>query len=254
MAKYVATGPTLVQAVLINIASSGCTASFWVTLTFLLGDPPYNYSTLTVGLFGLVGIFGLLMSPFVGWSIDKFTPWYGILIANGALLATYVLQTAAIGLHVSVAVILCISVDIFRQTQNVSLASQVLALEPNARGRLNSVLIISVCARRTRLPRALADETDALDSSSSAPSWVRLWDRRCSRSRAGAPAVRSASLGWCSPWLYSWYVVRTSRDTPGSDGMADADPSGLCTTTLKLLMLAGTQWSSTTVRYLSMKK
>ncbi|RPD78481.1 MFS general substrate transporter [Lentinus tigrinus ALCF2SS1-7] len=127
MVKYAVTEPTLVQTVLINIPSSGCTASFWVTLTFLLGDPPYNYSTLTVGLFGLVGIFGLLMSPFVGWSIDKFTPWYGILITNGALLATYVLQTAVIGPHVSEAVIICISVDIFRQTQNMS------PREPSAR-------------------------------------------------------------------------------------------------------------------------
>lgn len=102
--------------------------------------------SLTIGLFGLIGIVGLLMSPFVGWSIDKLTPWYGILIADTALLATYALQTGAIGLHVSVVVIICISVDIFRQTQNVSLASHVLALEPNARARLNSVLIMSVRA------------------------------------------------------------------------------------------------------------
>ncbi|KAI0717295.1 major facilitator superfamily domain-containing protein [Cerioporus squamosus] len=118
MAKYAVTEPTLVQAILINIASSGCTASFWVTLTFLLGEPPYNYSTLIIGLFALIGIFGLLMSPFVGWGIDKLTPWYGILIANAALLATY--------------------------TQNVSLASHVLTLESNARARLNSVLMVSL--------------------------------------------------------------------------------------------------------------
>ncbi|KAI0712974.1 major facilitator superfamily domain-containing protein [Cerioporus squamosus] len=144
MAKYAVTEPTLVQAILINIASSGCTASFWVTLTFLLGEPPYNYSTLIIGLFALIGIFGLLMSPFVGWGIDKLTPWYGILIANAALLATYVLQTGAIGLHVSVVVIITVAIDVFRQTQNVSLASHVLTLESNARARLNSVLMVSL--------------------------------------------------------------------------------------------------------------
>lgn len=45
MAKFAFTEPMLIQASLINMASSACFSSFWVTLTFLLGGPPYNYST-----------------------------------------------------------------------------------------------------------------------------------------------------------------------------------------------------------------
>lgn len=45
MAKYLVTEPRLIQAVLINVASVACWSSFWVTLTFLLGGPPYEYST-----------------------------------------------------------------------------------------------------------------------------------------------------------------------------------------------------------------
>ena len=45
MAKYAVTEPLVVQTALINIASSACFTSFWVTLTFLLGGPPYHYST-----------------------------------------------------------------------------------------------------------------------------------------------------------------------------------------------------------------
>ena len=45
MAKYVVTEPLVTQAALINIASSACFTGFWVTLTFLLGGPPYYYST-----------------------------------------------------------------------------------------------------------------------------------------------------------------------------------------------------------------
>ena len=45
MAKYAVTEPLLVQAVLISIPSSACFTNWWVTLTFLLGGPPYNYST-----------------------------------------------------------------------------------------------------------------------------------------------------------------------------------------------------------------
>jgi predicted MFS family arabinose efflux permease len=45
MAKYAVTEPLVVQSALVNIASSACYTAFWVTLTFLLGDAPYNYST-----------------------------------------------------------------------------------------------------------------------------------------------------------------------------------------------------------------
>ena len=45
MAKFSVTEPILIQGCLINLASSACFSNFWVTLTFLLGGPPYYYST-----------------------------------------------------------------------------------------------------------------------------------------------------------------------------------------------------------------
>ena len=45
MAKFAVTEPALIQAYLINMASSATFSSYWVTLTFLLGEAPYNYST-----------------------------------------------------------------------------------------------------------------------------------------------------------------------------------------------------------------
>ena len=45
MAKFSVTEPILIQASLINFASNACFSNFWVTLTFLLGGPPYHYST-----------------------------------------------------------------------------------------------------------------------------------------------------------------------------------------------------------------
>ena len=45
MAKFSVTEPILIQASLVNLASSACFSNFWVTLTFLLGGPPYHYST-----------------------------------------------------------------------------------------------------------------------------------------------------------------------------------------------------------------
>lgn len=45
MVTYSVTEPRLVQAALVNIASVACWSNFWVTLTFLLGDKPYHFST-----------------------------------------------------------------------------------------------------------------------------------------------------------------------------------------------------------------
>ena len=45
MGKLAVTEPILIQASLINMASSACYSNFWVTMTFLLGGPPYHYST-----------------------------------------------------------------------------------------------------------------------------------------------------------------------------------------------------------------
>jgi hypothetical protein len=45
MAKFAVTEPALIQACLLNFASNAGYTSFWVTLTFLLGGPLYNYST-----------------------------------------------------------------------------------------------------------------------------------------------------------------------------------------------------------------
>jgi predicted MFS family arabinose efflux permease len=49
MAKFAATEPVLIQSCIISCASSACFSNFWVTLTFLLGEAPYFYTTLQIG-------------------------------------------------------------------------------------------------------------------------------------------------------------------------------------------------------------
>ncbi|KAF9219145.1 MFS general substrate transporter [Gyrodon lividus] len=144
MAKYAVTEPLLIQTALINIASSACFTSFWVTLTFLLGGPPYYYSTLDIGLFGLVGMFGVLVGPLTGHLIDKLVPWYATLVATFVLLVFQAVQTAGGGTNVSAVVIACFGLDAARQMQQVSLATAVFSISTTARARLNAVLILSL--------------------------------------------------------------------------------------------------------------
>ncbi|KAG2121533.1 major facilitator superfamily domain-containing protein [Suillus cothurnatus] len=151
MTKYAVTEPLVIQVAIINIASSACFASFWVTLTFLLGGSPYYYSTyahiifsLKIGLFGLVGMLGVLVVPFSGRLIDRVVPWYATLIATSLLLVSQAVQTAAGGINVAAVVIACFALDVGRQAQQVSMTTRVLSISSAARARLNAIIILSL--------------------------------------------------------------------------------------------------------------
>jgi predicted MFS family arabinose efflux permease len=92
---------------------------------------------------------GVATSPFVGRIVDRMEPWYAILISSCVCVAVYAVQTAAAGLSVAVVIIVCFGMDVFRQTQQVSIATRVLGLDPLARARMNAVLILAVRCQAT---------------------------------------------------------------------------------------------------------
>ncbi|KAF9465722.1 major facilitator superfamily domain-containing protein [Collybia nuda] len=144
MAKYAVTEPLLIQGSLVNLASSACFANFWVTLTFLLGGPPYNYSTLVIGLFGLIGMFGVAMGPLVGRTIDMLVPWYASLVSVMLLMVFQGVQTAAGGINIAAVIIATLGLDVFRQMVQISLTTAVFSIAPEARARLNAIMLLSL--------------------------------------------------------------------------------------------------------------
>ncbi|EIW81521.1 MFS general substrate transporter [Coniophora puteana RWD-64-598 SS2] len=144
MAKFVVTEPVVPQIMLINFAASACYTNFWVTLTFLLGGAPYFYSTIIIGLFGLLGALGVVVVPFMGRLIDRIVPWYATLISTIFLLVFQAVQTGAGGISIAAVIIACFGLDVFRQTQQISLATRMFSVNENARARLNALLILSV--------------------------------------------------------------------------------------------------------------
>ncbi|THH29174.1 hypothetical protein EUX98_g5015 [Antrodiella citrinella] len=144
MGKYAVTEPLLIQAVFINLLGMATFTNFWVTLTFLLGGPPYNYDTLIIGLFGLVGILGVCTAPFVGRLVDKLHPWFATIVSIIGMLIFQAIETGAGGINIAAVVIACFGIDVFRQMQQVSLTTSVFGLEPTARSRLNAVMLIAI--------------------------------------------------------------------------------------------------------------
>lgn len=146
MVKYAVTEPLLIQSCLINLLSSACYNYWWVTLTFLLDGEPYHYSTLAIGLFGLIGMVGVAIGPFGGKLIDNFATWYSILITTILLIIFQAVQTGAGGLHISAVILACLGLDVFRQMQQVSLSTSVFSISMEAGSRLNAIFIISLYA------------------------------------------------------------------------------------------------------------
>ncbi|TFK41502.1 major facilitator superfamily domain-containing protein [Crucibulum laeve] len=143
MAKYTVTEPIMVQVVLVNIATSACFSSYWVTLTFLLGGPPYFYSTLVIGLFGLLGLGGVAMGPLGGRIVDNMPPWHAMLISTLFLLTFQAVQLAAGGIHIAAVIIACFGFDAARQVQNIALATSIFSISMDAVSRLNAVFVLS---------------------------------------------------------------------------------------------------------------
>jgi hypothetical protein len=83
------------------------------------------YFRLVIGLFGLVGMVGVALSPFVGRGVDRLVTWYATLFAilMGVLFQS--IQTGAGGISVAAVIIATIGFDVFRQMVQVSLTTAI---------------------------------------------------------------------------------------------------------------------------------
>ncbi|MDF3077477.1 MAG: transporter [Sphingobacteriaceae bacterium] len=59
------------EAALTGALVFGTFCSFWTILTFHLSGPPFNYSSNTIGLYGLLAIAGALLAPYIGKFTDR---------------------------------------------------------------------------------------------------------------------------------------------------------------------------------------
>ena len=82
---------------------------------------------LVIGLFGLIGMGGVTLGPFVGRGIDSLVPWYATLFAILMITLFQSVQTGAGDINVAAIIIATIGLDVFRQMIQVSLTTAVFA-------------------------------------------------------------------------------------------------------------------------------
>ncbi|KAJ7203591.1 MFS DHA1 protein [Mycena pura] len=143
MAKFAVTEPALIQGSIILFCSSAIFAGFWVTMTFLLNGSPYHYTTLVIGLFGLVGMVGISLAPVVGRLVDGLVPWMATFVAISLAISSQIIQTFGGEINVAAVIIATIVLDIAVQATQVSLTTAIFSIAPEARSRLNAVLVLS---------------------------------------------------------------------------------------------------------------
>jgi predicted MFS family arabinose efflux permease len=133
----------LVQASLISYCVSAAYTSYWTTLTFLLADPPYQYSSTIIGLFGLIGVAGIALGPlYAKYIIQPFAPMFSCvigLLANiiGATVGTYTGKFTVAG-----PIIQAMTLDMGFTITQVANRASLSAIEPNARNRVNTAFML----------------------------------------------------------------------------------------------------------------
>lgn len=116
----------------------GAISAFWATMAFFLEKPPYEYSLLIIGLFGIIGAGGALVSPMIGRITDKYGPFKPMRAGIFLMLAGYLILFFA-DTGIALMIIGIILIDMGLQSTHIPNLSRNYSLLPEARTRLNTI-------------------------------------------------------------------------------------------------------------------
>jgi predicted MFS family arabinose efflux permease len=138
------TEPLLIQAALVSFLISAVFTSYWTTLSFLLSSPPYSYSSQTIGLFGLIGIFFILTAPFYSRAIlDKIVPLVSIMIGLVIELAGSIIGTCVGSHNIAGPILQAICMDLGAGAVNIANRAGIYSIRPDARNRVNTAYMLA---------------------------------------------------------------------------------------------------------------
>jgi predicted MFS family arabinose efflux permease len=117
-------------------------SALWGTLAALLARPPYAFGPSVVGVFGLIGLLGPVTAPVIGAIVDRIGP-RNTICAGAIALGLAFAFVAAGGSSLAWLVVGIVFVDLGNRAGFVANQARIYALRPEARGRLNTVFMVS---------------------------------------------------------------------------------------------------------------
>ncbi|RDK11901.1 MFS transporter [Cupriavidus lacunae] len=134
--------PALRISIATGFLAFGAFSAFWATLAALLAQPPYHFGPATVGAFGLVGLIGLVASPYIGSLVDRIHP--SLVSAAGAVTVLLAFASLSVGaLHLSWLVASMVLLDLGNRAAFIANQARIYSLRPEARSRLNTAFMVS---------------------------------------------------------------------------------------------------------------
>ena len=140
MFGYIKSQPALRETSIINFLAFAIISAFWTTMVLFLANPPFNFQTLQIGLFGIAGAAGALAAPLVGKLSDGGNPRKNLMIGFILQLVSMVLFYFT-GVHLYLFIIGIILIDIAQQAIHVTNQTRIYTLIPEARNRLNTIFM-----------------------------------------------------------------------------------------------------------------
>lgn len=143
MVVLVVKEPLLTQACFTGFMLSGAFTSFWTTLTFLLASPPYEYSSLEIGLFAFIGIAVIILAPV--WSrliTDRFVPLFSVILGLSIDFAGIIIGAFTGNFTVAGPIVQSIMMDTGANFAHTANRSNVYNLDSKARNRVNTAYMV----------------------------------------------------------------------------------------------------------------
>ncbi|KAI0133471.1 major facilitator superfamily domain-containing protein [Xylariales sp. AK1849] len=141
--------PVLMQQGFVAFFTMGMFTSFWTTLTFQLAGPPFNLSTLTIGLFALIGIAPVFLNPVISRLLTSRLHPSGTLLIGVSVALTAVLIGTFVGtFSLAGPVIWAFLGDVGMNTIVVASRMAIASVDPKAQNAVNAVyMVLTFCGQ-----------------------------------------------------------------------------------------------------------
>jgi predicted MFS family arabinose efflux permease len=123
-------------------------SAFWSTLAVMLHEAPFHLGSAAAGSFGLAGAVGALAAPFAGRLSDSHGPAWVTRITAGITVASFasmlLMPLLPVGAQLALLALATVGFDLGVQASLISHQTIVYGIAPEARSRLNAILMTSV--------------------------------------------------------------------------------------------------------------